>query len=155
MAETMEEVKAKPTTPPKKKGTTIPKGTTGEELARQISKDLAKAGTGKGLEADVIGSIVGKSISKVIVKKNRVGKSSRGIVRYKPDKGTQPASDRPLMSAVGSAISTGDTGDTSVPTIGQVATFGEQWGGSEKTISTSNPTSGDGDNGDFWFVREA
>ncbi len=59
------------------------------------------------------------------------------------------------MSAVGSAISTGDTGDTSVPTIGQVATFGEQWGGSEKTISTSNPTSGDGDNGDFWFVREA
>ena len=108
MAETMEEVKAKPkaTTPPKKKGTTIPKGTTGEELARQISKDLAKAGTGKGLEADVIGSIVGKSISKVIIKKNRVGKSSRGIVRYKPDKGTQPASDRPLMSAVGSAPDT-------------------------------------------------
>tara|TARA_B100001248_G_C27305908_1_gene419439 strand:- start:661 stop:1023 length:363 start_codon:yes stop_codon:yes gene_type:complete len=92
-----------PSPPPKKpKKTTIPKGTTGEELARQISKDLAKAGTGKGLEADVIGSIVGKSISKVIVKKNRVGKSSRGIVRYKPDKGTQPASDRPLMSSVGS-----------------------------------------------------
>ena len=98
-----------PTKKPSKssgKGTTIPKGTTGEELARQISKDLAKAGTGKGLEADVIGSIVGKSISKVIIKKNRVGKSSRGIVRYKPDKGTQPASDRPLMSAVGSAPDT-------------------------------------------------
>ena len=71
MAETMEEVKAKPkaTTPSKEKSTTIPKGTTGEELARQISKDLAKAGTGKGLEADVIGSIVGKSISKVIIKR--------------------------------------------------------------------------------------
>ena len=102
--ETMSDPKTKQPGPPTKKpkGTTIPKGTTGEELARQISKDLAKAGTGKGLEADVIGSIVGKSISKVIVKKNRVGKSSRGIVRYKPDKGTQPASDRPLMSAVGS-----------------------------------------------------
>ena len=59
------------------------------------------------------------------------------------------------MSAVGSAIGTGDTGDTSVPTIGQVATFGEKWGGSEKTVSTSDPTSGDGANGDFWFVREA
>tara|TARA_B100001057_G_scaffold349527_1_gene350978 strand:- start:1484 stop:1879 length:396 start_codon:yes stop_codon:yes gene_type:complete len=101
-----QQTEAKSSAPPKKKGTSIPKGTTGEELARQISKDLAKAGTGKGLEADVIGSIVGKSISKVIVKKNRVGKSSRGIVRYKPDKGTQPASDRPLMSAVGSAPDT-------------------------------------------------
>ena len=101
-----QEVKA--TKPPttKKKGTKIPSGTTGEELARQISRDLAKAGTGKGLEADVIGSIVGKSISEVIVKKNRVGKSSRGIVRYKPDKGSSPASDRPLMSAVGSAPDT-------------------------------------------------
>ena len=59
------------------------------------------------------------------------------------------------MSAVGSAIGTGDTGDTSVPTIGQVATFGEKWGGSEKTVSTSAPTSGDGANGDFWFVRES
>ena len=105
--EIMSDPKKKPGPPTKKsKSTTIPKGTTGEELARQISKDLAKAGTGKGLEADVIGSIVGKSISKVIVKKNRVGKSSRGIVRYKPDKGTQPASDRPLMSAVGSAPDT-------------------------------------------------
>ena len=59
------------------------------------------------------------------------------------------------MSAVGSAIGTGDTGDTSVPTIGQVATIGEKWGGSEKTVSTSAPTSGDGANGDFWFVRES
>ena len=59
------------------------------------------------------------------------------------------------MSAVGSAISSTDTSDTSVPTIGQIATFGAQWGGSEKTVSTSAPTSGDGANGDFWFVRES
>ena len=59
------------------------------------------------------------------------------------------------MAAVGSAIATTDTSDTSVPTIGQVATFGNLWGGSAKTVSTSAPTSGDGDNGDFWFQREA
>jgi hypothetical protein len=59
------------------------------------------------------------------------------------------------LAAVGSAITTSDTSSTSVPTIGQVATFGDQWGGSEKTVSTSNPTSGDGSDGDFWFVREA
>ena len=59
------------------------------------------------------------------------------------------------LGAVGSAISTSDTSSTSVPTIGQVATFGNLWGGSAKTVSTSQPTSGDGSNGDFWFVREA
>ena len=59
------------------------------------------------------------------------------------------------LAAVGSAITTADTSSVSVPTIGQVATFGNQWGGSEKTVSTSNPTGGDGANGDFWFVREA
>ena len=59
------------------------------------------------------------------------------------------------LGAVGSAITTSDTSSTSVPTIGQVATFGNQWGGSEKTVSTSNPTGGDGSDGDFWFVREA
>jgi len=59
------------------------------------------------------------------------------------------------LAAVGSAITTSDTSSTSVPTIGQVATFGDQWGGSEKTVSTSNPTGGDGSDGDFWFVREA
>lgn len=58
------------------------------------------------------------------------------------------------LAAVGSAIATTDTSSVSVPTIGQVATFGNLWGGSAKTVSTSNPTSGDGDNGDFWFVRE-
>jgi hypothetical protein len=59
------------------------------------------------------------------------------------------------LAAVGSAITTSDTSSVSVPTIGQVATFGNQWGGSEKTVSTSLPTSGDGSDGDFWFVREA
>jgi len=58
------------------------------------------------------------------------------------------------LGAVGSAIATTDTSSTSVPTIGQVATFGNLWGGSAKTVSTSNPTGGDGDDGDFWFVRE-
>jgi len=59
------------------------------------------------------------------------------------------------LAAVGSAITTSDTSSVSVPTIGQVATFGNLWGGSAKTVSTAQPTSGDGDNGDFWFVRES
>ena len=59
------------------------------------------------------------------------------------------------LAAVGSAITTSDTSSVSVPTIGQVATFGNLWGGSAKTVSTSAPTGSDGDNGDFWFVREA
>lgn len=48
-----------------------------------------------------------------------------------------------------------DTSNTNVPTIGAVATLSNEWGGSEKTVSTSNPTGGDGNDGDFWFVREA
>jgi hypothetical protein len=59
------------------------------------------------------------------------------------------------LAAVGSAITTSDTSSVSVPTIGQVATFGNLWGGSAKTVSTANPTGGDGSDGDFWFVREA
>ena len=59
------------------------------------------------------------------------------------------------LGAVGSAIATTDTSSTSVPTGGQVATFGSLWGGSAKTVSTSEPTGGDGADGDFWFVREA
>ena len=57
------------------------------------------------------------------------------------------------LGAVGS-ISEGDTSNQNVPTIGAVVTFGDKWGGSEKTVSTSAPTSGDGNDGDFWFVRE-
>ena len=59
------------------------------------------------------------------------------------------------LAAVGSAITTSDTASVGVPTIGQVATFGNLWGGSAKTVSISNPTGGDGADGDFWFVREA
>ncbi len=57
------------------------------------------------------------------------------------------------LAAVGSAISTSDTSSVSVPTIGQVATFGNLWSGSAKTVSTSAPSGGS--DGDFWFVREA
>jgi len=48
-----------------------------------------------------------------------------------------------------------DTSNANVPTIGAVATLSNEWGGSAKTVSTANPTGGDGDDGDFWFVREA
>jgi hypothetical protein len=58
------------------------------------------------------------------------------------------------LGAVGSITYT-DTSNTNVPTIGAVATLSNQWGGSEKTVSTSQPTGGDGSDGDFWFVREA
>lgn len=57
------------------------------------------------------------------------------------------------LAAVGT-IAEGDTSNLNVPTIGAVVTFGDLWGGSAKTVSTSNPTSGDGNDGDFWFVRE-
>ena len=58
------------------------------------------------------------------------------------------------LGAVGSITYT-DTSNANVPTIGAVATLSNQWGGSEKTVSTSQPTGGDGSDGDFWFVREA
>ena len=48
-----------------------------------------------------------------------------------------------------------DTSNANVPTIGAVATLSNEWGGSAKTVSTSDPTGGDGSDGDFWFVREA
>jgi hypothetical protein len=61
------------------------------------------------------------------------------------------------LAAVGSAITTSDTASVSVPTIGQVATFGEQWGGSKKFVATAAPNgindAGSAD-GDFFFVRE-
>jgi len=57
------------------------------------------------------------------------------------------------LAAVGSITYT-DTSNVSVPTIGAVATLSLKWGGSLKTVSTSSPTGGDGNDGDFWFVRE-
>jgi hypothetical protein len=59
------------------------------------------------------------------------------------------------LAAVGTAITTSNTSLTTVPTIGQVATFGNLWGGSAKFVQTGDPTSGDGANGDFWFKYEA
>ena len=53
------------------------------------------------------------------------------------------------------AITYTDTSNLNVPTIGACATLSTKWGGSLKTVSTSAPTSGDGSDGDFWFVREA
>ena len=62
------------------------------------------------------------------------------------------------LGAVGSFALT-DTGVATVPSTGAVATLmaAQQplWGTSAKTVSTSAPTSGDGADGDFWFVREA
>ena len=58
------------------------------------------------------------------------------------------------LGAVGSITYT-DTSNTNVPTIGAVATLSNEWGGSAKTVSTSQPTGGDGSDGEFWFVREA
>ena len=59
------------------------------------------------------------------------------------------------LAAVGSAITTSMTSSVAVPTIGQVSAYGAFWNGSEKYVSTSAPTSGDGNDGDIWFVREA
>jgi len=62
------------------------------------------------------------------------------------------------LGAVGSFALT-DTGVTTVPSTGAVAslmaTNQPLWGTSAKTVSTAAPTSGDGADGDFWFVREA
>jgi hypothetical protein len=62
------------------------------------------------------------------------------------------------LAAVGS-FTLSDTGVVTVPTTGAVATLmaAQQplWGSSAKYVSTAAPTSGDGSDGDFWFVREA
>jgi hypothetical protein len=56
-------------------------------------------------------------------------------------------------------ITTSNTATVDVPSTGAVVNLinSEQpkWGSSAKTVSTSAPTSGDGSDGDFWFVREA
>ena len=72
------------------------------------------------------------------------------------------------LSAVGSDItSSTSTSSVSVPTTGQVAKSLKLWGGStisddgsnsiagNRYVETSAPTSGQGSNGDLWFVREA
>ena len=72
------------------------------------------------------------------------------------------------LAAVGSDItSSTSTSSVSVPTTGQVATSLKLWGGStisddssnsiagNRYVETSAPSSGQGANGDLWFVREA
>ena len=72
------------------------------------------------------------------------------------------------LAAVGSDItSSTSTSSVSVPTTGQVAKSLKLWGGStisddssnsiagNRYVETSAPTSGQGSNGDLWFVREA
>jgi len=74
------------------------------------------------------------------------------------------------LGAVGSNIATTDTSNLNVPTTGQVAESIKRWGGSYITpdagstgntvagnryVETVAPTSGQGANGDLWFVREA
>ena len=70
------------------------------------------------------------------------------------------------LGAVGSNIATSDTSNANVPSVGQVAESITRWGGSVITDDSSNsvagkryvetvaPTSGQGSNGDLWFVRE-
>jgi len=70
------------------------------------------------------------------------------------------------LGAVGSNIATSDTSNAKAPSIGQVAESIKRWGGSvisddssnsvagNRYVETSAPTSGQGSNGDLWFVRE-
>tara|TARA_E500000178_G_scaffold295168_1_gene300850 strand:+ start:2096 stop:3529 length:1434 start_codon:yes stop_codon:yes gene_type:complete len=70
------------------------------------------------------------------------------------------------LGAVGSNISTSDTSNANVPSVGQVAESIARWGGDfisddgsnsiagERYVETVAPTSGQGSNGDLWFVRE-
>ena len=80
------------------------------------------------------------------------GNTNKGKVLKTSAAGNVKATSMTL-GAVGSITYT-DTSNLNVPTIGAVATLSNEWGGAEKTVSTSQPTSGDGADGDFWFVRE-
>ena len=81
------------------------------------------------------------------------GNTNKGKVLKTSAAGNVKATSMTL-GAVGSITYT-DTSNLNVPTIGAVATLSNEWGGAEKTVSTSQPTGGDGADGDFWFVREA
>ena len=97
----------------------------------------------------------GASYSQVIRLADAVedGDANKGKV-LKTTAGGNVKATSMTLGAVGSITYT-DTSNTNVPTIGAVATLSNQWGGSQKTVSTANPTGSDGNDGDFWFVREA
>ena len=74
------------------------------------------------------------------------------------------------LGSVGSNIATSDTSNANVSSVGQVAESIKRWGGDAITpdagstgntvagaryVETVAPTSGQGSNGDLWFVREA
>ena len=71
------------------------------------------------------------------------------------------------LGAVGSNIATSDTSNANVSSVGQVAESITRWGGNaisddgsnsiagKRYVETVAPTSGQGSNGDLWFVREA
>jgi hypothetical protein len=46
-------------------------------------------------------------------------------------------------------------GNGTIATTQYVRTAGQWWGGSAKFVSTSEPDSGQGNNGDFWFQYTA
>ena len=97
----------------------------------------------------------GASYSQVIRLADAVedGDANKGKV-LKTTAGGNVKATSMTLGAVGSITYT-DTSNTNVPTIGAVATLSNEWGGSAKTVSTAQPTGGDGSDGDFWFVREA
>lgn len=97
----------------------------------------------------------GASYSQVIRLADAVedGDASKGKV-LKTTAGGNVKATSMTLGAVGSITYT-DTSNLNVPTIGAVATLSNEWGGSAKTVSTAQPTGGDGSDGDFWFVREA
>ena len=97
----------------------------------------------------------GQSYSQVIRLADAVvdGDATKGAV-LKTTAGGNVKATSMTLGAVGSITYT-DTSNANVPTIGAVATLSNRWGGSLKTVSTSNPTGSDGNDGDFWFVRES
>jgi len=116
------------------------------------------------------GSIsTGSNYSALIRLKDAVedGNASKGKVLKTTAAGLVTVTNMNL-GAVGSDItSSTSTSSTSVPTTGQVATSLKLWGGAtisddssnsiagNRYVETSAPTSGQGANGDLWFVREA
>ena len=87
------------------------------------------------------------------------GDSNKGTKALTTDSSTGDLKVTTLTLGAAGSMALTDTTTTTVPSVGAVATLmtAQQplWGSSAKTVSTSNPTGGDGSDGDFWFVREA
>ena len=96
------------------------------------------------------------------------GDANKGTKGLKTDSSTGDLKVTTLtLGAVGTNISTSDTLNDKASSIGQVAESIKRWGGSfiaddgsnsvagNRYIETVAPTSGQGADGDIWFVREA